>query len=160
MFDRVLVQELRGIGDIRGRRRMAVGVRNHSARLYLYPTDCRAAVLCSPLAKAVEAVEVWMSVSEKMHTGRTPKATQRVQNSPQHALQPPRGRPTRKLGQGLSRFRCNLPGSPEITLSDLTETQRKAFRVQVWFHQYCVNGLLSSQKESRIAGEMWGFGDN
>lgn len=32
---------------------------------------------------------VWMSMSEKMHTGRAPKATQRVQNSPQHVLQPP-----------------------------------------------------------------------
>lgn len=32
---------------------------------------------------------VWISMSEKMHTGRAPKATQRVQNSPQHVLQPP-----------------------------------------------------------------------
>lgn len=32
---------------------------------------------------------VWMSTSEKMHTGGAPKATQRVQNSPQHVLQPP-----------------------------------------------------------------------
>lgn len=30
-----------------------------------------------------------MSVSEKMHIGRPPKATQKVQNSPQHVLQPP-----------------------------------------------------------------------
>lgn len=77
-----------GIQDFRGHWQMTVGFRNHSARVYLYPTDCHTAVLCDH-SLSVQAVVVLMSMSEKMHTGRAPKATQRVQNSPQHVLQPP-----------------------------------------------------------------------
>lgn len=66
---------------------MAVGFRNPSETVYLYRTDCHTAVLCDRLL-SVQA-GVCMSMSEKMHAGWAPKATQRVQNSPQHVLQPP-----------------------------------------------------------------------
>jgi len=105
---------------------MAVGVRNHSARVYLYPVDCHIAVLCNRLLSVQASWYIW-SKSEKMHIGRAPKATQRVQNTPPPPTCSPTGHPTHKLGQGLSWFKCNFLGSSEITFSDLTETQRTAF---------------------------------
>lgn len=70
---------------------MAAGVRNHSVRVIF--------IQGLPHCSIVQAVAecsgsmVWMSMSEKMHTGRAPKATHRVQNSPQHVLQPPQAIP-------------------------------------------------------------------
>lgn len=79
--------ETKGIQDFRGHWQMAVGVRNHSARVYLYIwlPHCSIVQLLSKCSGST----VWMSTSEKMHTGRAPKAIQRVQNSPQHVLQTP-----------------------------------------------------------------------
>lgn len=108
-------------------------------------------VLCSQSGS-----RVWVSMPVKMNAGRAPKATQRVQNSPQHVLQSPETLQLHKLGQGLSWFRGNFLGSPEIILSDLTETQKMAFRVQVWLHKCCINSLLSGQRNSRKVWEEQG----
>lgn len=146
------------IRHFRGHWQMAVGVRNPSARVYLHPNDYHNSVLCSQ-SQSVQAVEYGCLSLRKCMLAKLQKQ-QRVQNLPQHGLQSPEATQLYKLGQGLSWFRCNFLGSPEITLSDLTETQRKAFRVQVWLHQYCVNGLWSGQKDSRKAGGKLGSWDN
>ena len=143
-------EETQGNQDFRVHWQMAVGVRNHSPRVYLYPhcSFMQAAAKCS-------GSRLWRSTSEKMHAGGAPKATQRVHNSTLHVLQTPEAIQLKKLGQGLSRFKCNSAGSPEITLSDSTESQRKAFRVQVWLHRYCVKGLLSGHWDSNKAQARW-----
>lgn len=135
---------------------MAVGVRNHSAPVYLYPTDFHTAVLCSH-SLSVQAVGYRVYVWENAHWQGSKSNTEGSEFTP--TCSPTSwGHPTHKLGQGLSWFRCSFLGSPVITLSDLTETQRKAFRVLVWLHRYCVNGPLSGQRDLRKAGKKWGYG--
>lgn len=93
---------------------MAAGVRNHSTRVYLYPSDCHTAILYRHLL-SVQAVgyrcgcmrTCTLAGLQKQHRGFRIQLNM-FSNLPGH--------PTHKLGQGLSRFKCNFVGSPEITL--------------------------------------------
>lgn len=149
--------ETRGIQDFRGHWQMAVGVRNHSTRVYLCPTDCHTAVLCSP-SRSVQAVGHGCLCLRKCTLAGLQKQHRGFRIHPNmffNLLRPSTSTNWVKVSPGSGAI---FLGSPEITLSDLTETQRKAFRVQVWLHQFCINGLMSGQRGLRKVRKIWGFG--
>lgn len=133
---------------------MAVGVRNHSARVYLCPTDRHTAVLCSR-SLSVKAVGYGCRYLRKCTLAGLQKQHRGFRIHPNMLS----NLPMPSNSQTGSRFILVQVQFAGVTRdhTDLTETQRKAFRVQVWLHQYCVNSLLPGQKDSRIAGEIRGF---
>lgn len=153
MFDRALMQWPRGvkISEGSGKWQLASEFIQHEF-IFIQLPHCS---VVRPLAKCSGRSSMYVYVWENAHWPGSKSNTRGSEFTPP-CSPTSGGHPTHKLGQGLSGFRCTFLGSPEIRLSDLTGTQRKAFRVQVWLHQYCVNGPLSGQRDFRKDGEKGG----
>lgn len=106
-------------------------MRNHSARVYLYPTVGLPALLYDPAAERSKHRSYGRGCLRKCALAGLQKQHGGFTIHPEMFSSLLRQSRSRKLGQGLSRFRCNFLGSEEISQRDVTETQRKPFRVQV-----------------------------